>query len=87
MQAVLYTTVSGLPLPGAVGVSETVFLKIYGKAFGENLLKGTMLLTRGITFYLYVIVSLVVVIITAIKKKAVDSQIDEDVKELDKLAA
>jgi len=85
MQAVLYTTVSGLPLPGAIGVSETVFLKIYGKAFGESLLKGAMLLSRGVTFYLYVIVSLIVVIITAIMKKDVVGQIDKDVIELDKL--
>ncbi len=60
---------------------------IFIKEFEENLLKGAMLLTRGITFYLYVIVSLVVVIITAVKKKDVDSQIDEDVKEIDRLAA
>ena len=85
MQAVLYTTVSGLPLPGSIGVSETVFLKIYGKAFGTDLLKGAMLLSRGITFYLFVIVSLIIVMINAIRTKDIESEIDKDVITMDKL--
>lgn len=77
MQAVLYTIVSGLPLPGAIGVSETAFLKIFGPAFGATLLSGAVLLSRVITFYLFVIVSLSVVIVTAFKKKDVIGEIDE----------
>ena len=69
MQAVLFTTVSSLPLPGSIGVSETVFLAIFGAAFGKELLNGAMLLSRGITFYGYVIISLIVVIINAIKTR------------------
>ena len=85
MQAVLYTTVSGLPLPGAVGVSETVFLSIFSPAFGGELLSGAMLLNRGITFYWYVILSLVVVIINAIKMKNIKGEIDKDVMEIERL--
>ena len=84
MQAVLYTTVSGLPLPGAIGVSETVFLKIFGVAFGTELLSVAMLLSRGITFYLFVIISLLVVIINAISKRNVKGEIDDEVIELEK---
>ena len=69
MQAVLYTTVSSLPLPGAVGISETVFLKIFEKAFGLGLLGGAMILNRGITFYFYVLLSLVVVLVNAIRMR------------------
>ena len=69
MQAVLYTTVSGLPLPGAIGISETVFLSIYGIAFGKQLLQSAVLLNRGINFYSFVIISLIVVICNAIKNK------------------
>lgn len=83
MQAVLYTMVSGLPLPGSIGVSETLFLKIFGIAFGEKLLSGAMLLSRGISFYLYVIVSLVVVIINSIRKKNVVGEIDQEVKDIE----
>ncbi len=83
MQAVLYTTVSGLPLPGAIGISESVFLGIFGVAFGEKLLSGAMLLNRGITFYWYVIVSLVIVIINAIRMKNVKGEIDEEVIQIE----
>ena len=34
IQALLYCTVSGLPFPGAVGISESVFLKIYLGIYG-----------------------------------------------------
>lgn len=83
MQAVLYTTVSGIPLPGAIGITETVFLGIFGVAFGKELLHASMLLSRGITFYWYVIVSLVVVILNAIKMKDVKGEIDKEVMALE----
>ena len=78
MQAVLYTTVSSLPLPGAIGISETVFLAIFKPAFKDTL-GGAMLLSRGITFYLYVIISLFVVVINVIRMKNVKSEIDEKI--------
>lgn len=83
MQAVLYTTVSGLPLPGAIGVSESVFLGIFEGVFGKELLSGAMLLSRGITFYWYVIVSLGVVVINAILMKNVKGEIDNEIIEFD----
>ena len=76
MQAILYTIVSGIPLPGAIGASETAFLKIFGPVFGLGILNGAMLLTRGVTFYLFVLISLIVVIITASKKKDIKGEID-----------
>ena len=85
MQSVLYTTVSGLPLPGTIGISETVFLSIYGEVFGDELLSGAMLLSRGITFYFYVIVSLVVVITNAVRMRNIKGEIDNEVILMDKL--
>ena len=82
MQSVLYTTVSSLPLPGAIGISETVFLSIFKPAFGDAL-NGAMLLSRGITFYLYVIISLLVVIINAVKMKNVLGEIDNKVRKIE----
>ena len=84
MQAVLYTTVSSLPLPGAIGVSESVFLGIFKGVFGEELLSGAMILSRGITFYWYLIVSLLIVIINAIKMKDIKGEIDAEVVEFEK---
>ena len=69
MQAVLYTTVSSLPLPGAVGISEHVFLRIFGPVFGIELLSGAVLLNRGINFYLFVIISLIIVFLNIIANK------------------
>ena len=69
IQAVFFTSVSGLPLPGAIGASEAVFLKIYDGVFSETLLSGAMLLSRGIMFYLFIVISLVVVLINAFKTK------------------
>ena len=77
MQAVLYTIVSGLPLPGAIGVSESAFLRIFGPIFGFGLLSSAVLLNRGVAFYLFVIVSLVIVIINAVKKKNITGELDE----------
>jgi len=85
MQAVLYTTVSGIPLPGAIGVSEMLFLKLYGAAFGSVLLSGAMLLYRFVSFYLYVIIFLFVVIINGIKSKNIESDIDKNIKEIDEI--
>ncbi|MBR1417239.1 MAG: flippase-like domain-containing protein [Bacilli bacterium] len=84
MQAVLYTMVSGLPLPGAIGVSETIFLRIFGIAFGEKLLNGAMLLSRGVSFYLYVVISLIIVIINAVTKKHVYGEIDNGAIQIEK---
>ena len=56
LQSVLYCTTSGIPLPGAIGISEGVFLGIYGIAFGTEFLNSGMLLFRGITFYFFVII-------------------------------
>lgn len=57
LQAVLYISVSSIPIPGAVGVSEGGFLVIYKLLFPAEILSSAMLLSRGISFYLFVIIS------------------------------
>ena len=83
MQAILYTTVCCLPLPGSIGVSETLFLKIYGSVFSKGILSSAMLIYRFISFYFYIIISAIVVIINAIKTKNIVSTIDQDITEID----
>lgn len=70
-QAVLFMATSGLPLPGAIGASEAVFLSLFGVAFGEDMLGGAMLLNRSISFYWFVLVTMVVVFINIIRLKAI----------------
>ena len=64
MQAFLFVSVSSLPLPGAVGISEGAFLRIYSMIYGSAVLGSAMILTRGINFYLFMIFAAITVTIT-----------------------
>lgn len=74
LQAVLYATVSGIPSPGAVGVSEGGFLGIFKNAFPETIISSAMLLSRGVNFYLLIIISSIVVIVSTLKNKKVKEE-------------
>lgn len=69
MQSVLYATVSGIPSPGAVGVSEGGYLALFGTVYTKSMLDSAMLINRGINFYLFVLISGIVVIINALRYK------------------
>lgn len=64
MQTVLSISVSALPFPGAVGVSEGSFLRLFHLFFGADLLLSAMVLTRGLHFYAMLILSSMVAIFT-----------------------
>ncbi len=74
LQAILFMATSALPLPGAIGASESVFLNLFGLAFGAELLSSAMLLNRGITFYLSVIITLFVVFINIVRIKSFNKE-------------
>ncbi len=57
VQLLLSMCVDMLPLPGAVGASESVFLILFGPVFGSKLLTSAVLLSRGISFYFMVLLS------------------------------
>ena len=69
LQSFLYLSVSILPLPGTVGVNETGFSLLYNPIIAKNYVDSAMLLTRGISFYLIVIITGIILAIIAIKKK------------------
>ena len=69
IQAVLYGTVSGIPSPGAVGVTEGGFIEIFKTVFPSSIINSAMIINRGINFYLLIIVSAIVTMINAIKKE------------------
>lgn len=69
LQAMLYATVSGIPSPGAVGVSEGAFIEIFKGVFPATMMNSAILLNRGASFYLFVIISAIITIITALKTK------------------
>lgn len=69
IQSILYATVSGIPSPGAVGVTEGGFIEIFKSIIPSNMINSAMLLNRGISFYLLVIISGIVTLTNMIKKK------------------
>lgn len=69
LQAVLYISVSAMPLPGAVGISEGGFMAIYKLLFPTSVLSSAMLLSRGISFYLFVLISGISVLIFSLNKR------------------
>lgn len=66
-QAILNIAVSSLPLPGAVGASESVFVDMFRNFFGSLVVPG-MLLTRIANFYIVLIISGIVSLISYIRK-------------------
>lgn len=57
LQSVLVVAVSSLPLPGAVGASESVFLQMSADIFTAALAPAGVLLSRGISFYAMLLIS------------------------------
>lgn len=57
MQSVLFATVSGIPSPGAVGVTEGAFIEIFKGVYPATMMSSAVLLNRTISFYFLVLVS------------------------------
>jgi len=57
LQAFLALGVEYLPIPGAIGATETGFLSVNKLIFGSDKLMSAMLLSRGISFYAFLIIS------------------------------
>ena len=80
MQSVLFATVSGIPSPGAVGVSEGAFIEIFRNVYPKHMISSAVLLNRGINFYLYVFICGIVTIINHFKrgKGSSDDVVEEE---------
>ncbi|WP_455716841.1 lysylphosphatidylglycerol synthase transmembrane domain-containing protein [Anaerosporobacter sp.] len=66
LQSVISIAVDMLPLPGGIGASENLFLIIFKKIFGTNIMPG-MLLSRGISYYGLLIISAIITIVVQIR--------------------
>lgn len=62
LQAVISVSVDMLPLPGGMGISETLFLHIFCPVFGSLLLPG-MVLSRGLGYYGELLISAVFTVV------------------------
>ena len=82
IQSVLYGTVSGIPSPGAVGVTEGGFIEIFKTVFPKNSINGAMILNRGINFYLLIVISAVITMTNAIKFQKMEEKNTENNEEI-----
>ena len=57
LQAMISVAADMLPLPGGMGVSETLFLQIFEPIFGEELVLPGMMLCRGVSYYTQLLLS------------------------------
>lgn len=57
LQSVLFIASSVIPLPGSIGVSESGFLMVFRLLFPIPVLGEAMLISRGISFYLFLLLS------------------------------
>lgn len=57
IQATLSLSTAGFPSPGAVGLTESAFLKMFSSALSKEQLLPTMLLTRVINLYGFIILA------------------------------
>ena len=56
LQAVISVSVDMLPLPGGMGISETLYMAMFVPVFGKLMLP-SMLLSRGIAYYGQMLIS------------------------------
>lgn len=78
LQSVLYATVSGIPSPGAVGVTEGGFMSLFKSIFPPTIISSAMLLNRGVSFYLCVLITGIIVIVTTLRTKKEEKIIEAD---------
>ena len=65
LQAMISVAADMLPLPGGVGVSETLFLEIFEPIFREHLILPAMMISRGISYYTQLFISAVMTVLSA----------------------
>ena len=59
-----------VPLPGGVGISESLLLKINKFIYGATLATSSMILLRGISFYIFVVLGGIFYLIFHLSKRA-----------------
>lgn len=70
MQSILYMSIALLPAPGSAGVAEGGFFIIFGSVFPSQYISGALLIWRGITYYVNLIVSATITLFTDFRRIA-----------------
>lgn len=66
VQAVVYIAVDMLPIPGAQGITEAMYRSVFQNIFVGKYLVVSVCITRGVSFYLMLLVGLVVFVIRTV---------------------
>lgn len=61
LQASVYIAVDMLPVPGAQGITEMMYRRVFGRIFTGGYLTPSLCVTRGISFYFLLIVGMAVI--------------------------
>ena len=73
LQSVVSISVDMLPLPGGMGISERLYLLIFTPIFGTSTAAvASMMVSRGFSYYVLVIVSAIISVITHLTVRAPD---------------
>ena len=70
LQSIVSISVDMLPLPGGMGISERLYILIFSPIFyGETTAVASMMVSRGFSYYVLVIVSAIISVITHLTVK------------------
>ena len=67
LQASVYIAVDMLPIPGAQGITEAMYKRIFLPLFTSRYLMTSLVITRGISFYLMIVLSLIIFVISYVR--------------------
>ncbi len=74
LQSILYMSISLIPAPGSAGVAEGGFYLVFSSLFSGGAVTGAVLLWRGITYYLNLVISGLVTVIATAHRSVVASR-------------
>ncbi|BBF45359.1 integral membrane protein [Lachnospiraceae bacterium KM106-2] len=84
LQVVISIAVDSLPLPGAVGVTEGMFLLLYHVVYNKMTITPAMIITRGITFYFSIIFCGIVTVIYHVYTARKNSELRRELEKSDR---
>ena len=73
MQCMVHLSAASLPLPGAVGANENNFYRLFRTIYTQSMIFPALLLSRGISFYGFMIISGIIAAIAHFRTKRVSS--------------
>ncbi len=74
LQSFVSVCIDILPFPGGVGVNEGFFVKLFAPVMGKSMAVSAMLLSRGASFYVLLIVSAIITVVAQIHQLHIEGK-------------